>query len=275
MRTKHQLDLEAFLADSPVFSLGDLAVARGDGDRLEPARNQLKHHLRTGRIKAVSHGIFAAVPPGILAARFHPDPFLVGLVARPDAIFAYHAALELQGVSYAVRRDTTLFTARRRTAIDLGTKRVVFLPHPQPLMRRGLAEIGTIELPGDTRSVRGTGPERTLVEGFRNPSRVGGIAELLESAAGIPLLRFPVLEAVLEAYDQRSLWAALGWYLTRQAERLEPPAELLARCRANRPRSNQYLVASRRAQGGSLVRDWRLILPPQVVRGFDTRGPDT
>ncbi|MEZ5333648.1 MAG: transcriptional regulator, partial [Thermoanaerobaculia bacterium] len=64
MMTKRQLNLHEFFADHPVFTLSQLARARGDGQDLGPARNQLKHHLRQGRILSVAREIFAVVPPG-------------------------------------------------------------------------------------------------------------------------------------------------------------------------------------------------------------------
>ena len=273
MTVKCQLNLGAFLADHPVFSLGELAAARGRPGDGRAAHNQLKHHLRRGRVKNVARGIYAAVPPGIDPRGFSPDRYLVGAAARPDGVFAYHAALELLGSAHSVWHECTLHTRRARTPVDVGHARVLFLPTPQPLRRLGLHELAIRDVPHETQHLRVTSSERTLVEGFRQPHRVGGLSELVESAAGFAVLDFDVLEAVLVAYDQRSLWAAIGWFVERHGEQWLPPAEFLSRCRRQRPRSNQYLLRDRR--GGTALPAWHLIVPTELVRGFEGHASDS
>jgi hypothetical protein len=51
MAGKQKLDLQAFLETHPVFRLDEFAQARSAPDLLSAARNQLKHHLRRGRVK--------------------------------------------------------------------------------------------------------------------------------------------------------------------------------------------------------------------------------
>ena len=273
MKVKRQLDLDAFLADHPVFSLGELAEARGRPDAERAAHNQLKHHLRRGRVKHVARRIYAAVPPGIDEKGFFPDRYLVGAAARPDGVFAYHAALELLGAAHSVWQECVLHTRRPRTPIEVGHARVLFLPAPQPLQRQGLDQMAIRDVPHETRHLRVTGPERTLVEGFRRPHRVGGLSELAESAAGFAMLDFDLLEAVLVAYDQRSLWAATGWFVEQHVDKWSPPKEFLSRCRDRRPRSNQYLL--RQQRGGTTLPEWNLIVPTALIRGFEGHASDS
>ena len=272
MTTKSQLDFETFLADHPVFSTRELAEARGALEDKRGAYGQLRHHLRTGRVKQVVRGIYAAVPPGVAPEGFHPDRYLVGAAAKPRGIFAYHAALELLGASHSIWRECALHCEHPRTAIELEAARVIFLPIPDPIRRRGADDVGVRLVAHEARRLRVTGPERTLVEGFRQPHRVGGLPELTESASGFAVLDFEVLEEVLAAYDQRSLWAAVGWFVDRHRERWLPPERFLERCRRERPRSRQYLVRDRR--GGTTLAEWNLILPPEVEPGFEGHASD-
>jgi len=273
MKEKRQLDFNAFLADHPVFALRELAVARGQPGDEGAAYNQLKHHLRRGRVKNVARGIYAAVPPGIDAKGFLPDRYLVGAAANPDGIFAYHAALELLGAAHSVWQECVLHCRRPRTPIKVGSAKVLFLPTPKPLQRQGLHRLAVREVVHQTRHLHVTDPERTLVEGFRQPHRVGGLSELFESASGFAVLQFDVLEQVLEAYDERSLWAAVGWFVEQHGQQWSPPAEFLARCRRQRPRSNQYLLRHRR--GGTTLPEWNLIVPTELLRGFEGHAADS
>jgi hypothetical protein len=104
-----------------------------------------------------------------------------------------------------------------------------------------------------------TGPERTLVEGFRRPALAGGLEELVESARGFSTIDLDLLEEVLARYDIANLWAACGWFLERFQASFYVPDEAITRMEHRRPRSPQYLERSRR--GGWLASRWNLILP--------------
>lgn len=266
------LNLEAFLADHPVFSLQMLAAARGEASNLRGARNQLKHHLARGSIKAVARGLYAAVPPGLDAKRFHPDAFLVAAAERPDGVFAYHSALELLGAAHSVWGECTMHCDRRRGPIDVGTTSVLFLSTPAPLRRLGLQNLGTRSVPHRVRQLVTTGSERSLVEGLRQPHRVGGLEELLEAMSGVPMLDFNLLQQVLEAYGERKLWAAVGWLTERHREGWSTPDEFLEVCREHITKQSQYLV--RGLRGGRLVQGWRLIVPESLLRRPEDHAAD-
>jgi hypothetical protein len=104
-----------------------------------------------------------------------------------------------------------------------------------------------------------TGPERTLVEGFRRPSLVGGLEELVNSAGGFSTIDLGLLEEILSRYNIANLWAASGWFLERFQASFYVPDDALSRMERRRPRSPQYLERDRR--GGWLASRWNLILP--------------
>lgn len=263
----HSFDFDVFLADHPVFSLEQLAAVRGDERNQGSARNQLKHHLATGRIKAVARGVYALVPPGLDAQKYLPDAFLVAQAARPNGIFAYHSALELLGAAHSVWHECTLHCDRRREPIEVGPTRILFLATPKPLARGELQMIGTRSVANQVQHLVTTGPERTLVEGFRRPHRVGGLEELLESIIGFSIMDFDSLRQVLEAYDERTLWAAVGWLTERNREQWSTPQPFLDMCHKWGLRQNQYLV--RGLRGGRLVSGWKLIVPETLLTAAD------
>ena len=84
-----------FFAANPVFSLDEATLTLApNGERLGTVE-RLKYHLRAGRLKLASRGVYAVVPPGVVADRFQPDPLLVASAVRPDGVFSHHSALEL------------------------------------------------------------------------------------------------------------------------------------------------------------------------------------
>jgi hypothetical protein len=271
-KRKPAYDFEAFLAASPVFTLEELAAARGDSTRREAARNQLKRHLARGRVKSIARELYATVPPGMDPVRFLPDPFLVAAAARPDGVFAYHSAFELLGAAHSVWHDCTLHCDQRRTALRVGSSRILFLATPAAVLSRGAQTVATRSFPRATRQLIATGPERTLVEGLRQPHRVGGLDELMECVRSLPLLDFGLLERVLEIYDEKTVWAAAGWITERYAANWLTPPAFLDQCRRRRPLQHQYLV--RDLRGGRLIQDWRLIVPAHLADDGETLAAD-
>lgn len=132
----------------------------------------------------------------------------------------------------------------------------------------------TTEVSCGGRTLRVTTPERTLVDGLRELSLVGGLDELVESMDGFATLNTDVLKEILLAYDNRRLWAAVGWYLQRRLEDLFLDASILGDFQKHRPQTRVYLIPGQR--GGVLARDWNLIVPGHLQRpvGGDDVGGD-
>lgn len=247
-----------------VFSLGEAREALTPrGGQMETVE-RLKYHLESERLKHVSRGVYAVVPAGVAVAQFRPDPFLVAAAARLDGIFSYHSALELLGVAHTVWSHCTLYVARRRRPIVLDDATIRFLDHPGPLSTKSLRHTGTRRVERQGRILETTGPERTLVEGFRRPALAGGLEELVSSAGAFPVLDLDLLMEILRRYGIANLWAATGWFLERFQKDFHVPPEFLARLESHRPHSPQYLDRGRR--GGKLVSRWNLILPDVLLR---------
>jgi predicted transcriptional regulator of viral defense system len=246
----------------PVFTLAEAAQALTPSRGKLAAVERLKYAARKGRVKLVAREVYAAVPPGTDQERFEPDRYLVAATVRPDAVFSHHAALELLGAAHSDWSGCTVFTRQRRTPLGLGSVRIEFLPHPPGLRRRRQEDLGCRSIDRLGRALRVTGAERTLLDGFRQPPRAGGLRELVESAAGFGVLHLDRLHNLLTAYDEKGLWAAAGWFLERYQRTFFVPDDFLRRVEARSPRSPLYLVRSQR--GGTLARRWNLIVPSEV-----------
>ncbi|MFQ5653563.1 MAG: hypothetical protein ACE5GW_02385 [Planctomycetota bacterium] len=255
-----RLSTDDFLATHPVFSLEDFAAAIGTGR--PGALERVKHHARRGRLKRVAKGIYAAVPRGMESDGFIADRYLVAAAARPEGILSHHAALELLGAALREWSECTVLCAVRRSTITLNGVDVRFLLYPTALRRKGAERLGVRHTQRQGRSIAHSGPERTLVDGFRQPRLVGGLDELVASAASFGVLDLDLLEKVLASYAQSGLWACVGWFLERHQERFLVPDAFLTRLESERPRSAHYVPRSQRShRGGVFVRRWSLVFP--------------
>ncbi len=271
MPTERQgrLRLESYIQSHEVFRLEDLTKALGEPGRRSSVRNSLSYHLRGGRVKSLSRGVYATVPPGADPERFQPDRYLVAAAVRPDAVFSHHAALELLGAAHSDWNVCAVSARARHPMIRLAGVQIRFFLPPAALVRRNASSIGTRQVPHRQAVLKVTTAERTLIDGFRRPELTGGPAELVESAAGFGVLDLDLLFRLLTLYDEKLAWAAVGWFLERFQSKFFVPDASLARLERQRPKSPQYLMRSQR--GGVLGRRWNLILPESLEK---SREPD-
>jgi predicted transcriptional regulator of viral defense system len=247
----------------PVFSLDEAAWLLETRGGRRGAVERLKHHLRSGRLVLAGRGLYAVVPEDTAPEAFLPDPLLVAAAARSDAVFCYHSALELLGVAGAVAGICTIYTSRRRRPAGEPATGPRFLDDPGPLRAPGLRLEGTLPVERGGRCLRVTGPERTLVEGFRRPDLSGGPTEFIRAAGRFESIDFDLLLRLLELYGIAGLWAATGWFLEISGERWPVPPGLIGRMESRRPAQARYLTRSQR--GGKLAARWNLILPDSVL----------
>jgi hypothetical protein len=278
MNTQRQLTsgvTEAFLDKHSVFSRDMFTEAHGERRPSSALVKRLKYLQSTRRVVSLERGLYAAVRPGEDPDAVAPDPYLVGAALRPDGVFAYHSALALLGAGHSDWSVVTLLSSRRRRPLELRNARVEILPHSVVLVRKEATDLGVRSLGYLHTTVRVTGRERTLVDGFRQLRLVGGLKELVTSAGGFASLDFDLLAAVLDAYDLRILFAAVGWFLEAYREHFFVSDEFLLRLEARRPLSPHYLPRRGRtgAEGVRLVPRWNLILPEDLLRGAERDEP--
>lgn len=267
-----------FMELNPVFTVEEFA--RHLGGRKLLAEYRVRYYIRRGRLKRLANRVYATVPVGVAPESYEPDAFLTAAAIRSDAVFAYHSALDLLGQGHSVWWACTVCTARQRSPVALGRTTIKFLSHPPAARPRAKArssqpEAGvpwTTEVSRGGKTLRVTTPERTLVDGFRELSLVGGLDELVESMDGFATLKPDALKEILHAYDNRRLWAAVGWYLRRRLKGLFLDASILREFQKHRPRTRVYLVPGRR--GGVVARDWNLVVPEHLQRSVRDDGND-
>ncbi|MBX3023786.1 hypothetical protein KF840_02640 [bacterium] len=235
------------------------------------ALDRLQYFARRGLVKKVAHGVYAAVPPGVASAGFTADRYLVAASLRDDAVFAYHAALELLGAAHSDWNECTVLTRRRRPPAVVGGVTLRFVPYPTMLVRQRGEDLGVREVDRLGRRLRVTGPERTLVDGFWQPNLVGGLGELIDSASGFGVLDLDLLRDVLTTYGRKALWAAVGWFLERYHRTFFVQPEYLSELERHRPKSPHYLDTER--GHGRLVARWNLVVPEALVAGAEPDEP--
>jgi predicted transcriptional regulator of viral defense system len=251
--------MEAFLYENPVFSVRALVDSEA-GVSKQALYKRLRYLEQTGRVASVVRGVYAVVPPGQMADTIQPDPFLVLQALRPDVVFCGHSALDLQGVAHSVWNVVSAYSKGSPNSFSHGGVTYRTISWPEILLAPHRFQT-LVDRRGKILSV--TGPELTLLEGFEYPHRVGGIEELVRSADSFRKLDGGVLLDLLERVDERKLYAAVGWFLSRDAGKWKIEPRFLEELRRRGPKTTVYL--ERGADRSVLVNDWKLMVPRDLV----------
>ena len=257
-------------ARHPVLTLDKWANALGGQKALSRAAARARYHLGTGRLRRVARGVYAVVPPGARARGFQPDPYLVAAALRTDAILSHHAALDLLGAAQSVFHRFTYLTSSPRRVVRLDGTEWAALAHPTALVKARKLEFGVTTLDRQGVTLKVTGPERTLVDGFAGLRWVGGLEEHVESAASLRDLDVDQVARYLRLLNEHVLYGAVGWFLERHPEVAHDTAEYLNRFARRVPRQPSYL--GRRVRGAKLEKRWNVLVPEHLSTGAGFEG---
>lgn len=263
-KRQHDSGSNDFFSRWPVFRTEEFHRASAGKAQRGSRANLLHYFVRQGRILPIHRGVYAVVPSGQLADGFKPNRYLVASVMRPDAVLAYHTALEVLGHAHATSRIIYGLSSKPAREAVWDGYTFKYVGHPMNLRMNKQLDLGVISLDIAGTTIRVTGPERTLVDCLTCPDYAGGTEEALLSLRGFPLFDFPLLEQYLTAVQNPRVFAGVGAFLEHESRRLFVPEEFLARLEKAMPRCRTYLERSRR--GGVFLKRWNLIVPRVFIR---------
>ena len=263
---------EVFFDTHPVFTLDEFHTVRvGTGAKLSTSKNLLAKQVASGRLVRVRRGLYATVPRGVSPDLVTVDPYLLARHLAPDAVVAYHAALQFFGKAYSVwSRFHYLTRDRRRTTVVQGAE---FVPVQDPAPLRALEDRGggvVVRLHAGG-LVRVTSLERAMVDVLHDPERAGGWEEVWRSLEMIEYLDLDAVVTHALALGSALTVARVGLFLEQHAEVLMVEQGYFETLRGHAPRQARYLDATHTS--GRLVHPWNLVVPEYVLeRGWEEQG---
>lgn len=259
-----------YFATHPVFRLEDFTAAHQAGAKLQPSSSLaiVKKHVKAGSILRARRGVYVVVPRGQTTDSVVVDPYVLATHLAPDAVVAYHGALQFHGKAHSLARRVPFLTATRARPFEFRGTEFVPVPVPPPL--RALPDLGggVQERTREGATVKVTTMERTLVDVLDAPRHGGGWEEIWRSLESI---EFFDLDAVIEyAFKLASAVtvAKVGFYLEQHREALMVEDQHLERLHARAPKHPMYLERAKR-EPGKLLSRWNLVVPERVLeRGW-------
>jgi predicted transcriptional regulator of viral defense system len=255
-----------YFATHPVFRLQDFAAAHQSGGSLKPSSSLaiVKQHVRAGNLLHVRRGIYAVIQRGQTPDSTVVDPYVLASNLAPDAVVAYHGALQLHGKAHSLTRRIPFLTATRAKFFEFrGTE---FLPVPLPPPLRTLPDLGggVVEKPRDGASARVTTLERTLVDVLDAPRHGGGWEEIWRSLESVEFFDLDTVIDYTFKLASAVTVAKVGFYLEQHREELMVEEQHLERLREHAPRHPMYLERGKR-ESGKLLKHWNLVVPERVL----------
>ncbi len=254
---------ETFLARHPVFSRPEFAaVMRRTGRADATIDAHLTRWRRQGRVVPVKRGVF--VRRSVSAEGLEEPVDFVAIASRmaPDAVVAYHTALEVHGVAQSLFERFTYLTwtkAKRTAFLDRW-----FVPvRPRaPLHAAGSAKHWSERADRSGVEILVTSLERTIADVLDRPGLAGGTEEVWRSLQGVPAVDAQALEEYVALLGSRTLASKVGFFLDARREELVVPTAVIERLRSRIPRAPVFMD---RASKGRLVAQWGLIVPTIIL----------
>lgn len=255
-----------FLNTHPVFRTDEFGdhLSEKDSRNVRTRDSLLVHYVRTDRLVRVRRGLYAAVLPGQTAKSVQPDPFLLASRMTPDAVLAYHTALEFHGRAYSAFREFTCLTRTATRPAEFRGNTFRGAAFPKSLLATGQECFGVETADRSGLGVRVTNLERTLVDVLDRPNLGGGWEEVWRSLESVPYFNLEQVTEYALLLGNATTVAKVGFYLEEHTERLMAEEQHLSRLRPHVPRKPHYMDRSARERG-RLVESWNLVVPVAVL----------
>ena len=257
---------EKFFRTHPVFTSPELAeyiASKGIvGKRTQEAL--LAYHKKAGRLILLRRGLYAVVPQGADPTNFSVDPYLVAARLAPDAVLAYHTAMEFHGRAYSVYNRFTYVASNPTTPLAIGSQHLRGVRPPRTLLNVGQKDFGVLTTDRAGMTVRVTSFERTLVDVLDRPDLTGSWEEIWRSLEMVELFNLDTVVKYVSLLNNATTTAKVGFFLEQHREELMVDDRHLESLEALRPRQPHYLDRRKRASGRLIAR-WNLVIPEDVI----------
>ncbi|MBI5021728.1 MAG: hypothetical protein HZB59_09840 [Ignavibacteriales bacterium] len=256
-------DIRVFFESHPVFTIDELREFYSLSDNSREASDIILYNKRMERIGRIRDGLYFSVRPGQNTQHTSVDPYLVASKLAPDAVLAFHTALDLLGFGHSIFNTYYYFSNRFRPAFRFQNGHFRAVVTPEKLQKKSQVNFGTEKVERLGMKFLVTGKERTLVEALERPQCCGGFEEMYRSLEKIPYLQPDVILGYLQLREQKNLYARVGFFLEQHRNDFHVEESFLEKLRRNVSTQPVYWVTTRK--GGVLAKRWNLIVPEAVM----------
>ena len=259
------MKLSSFFEKHPVFTAGELKEYLGSSGSTNPHTRSalLKYYKDQWRIVAVKRELYAVVPLDVSPDSYPVDPYLIASRMKPDAILAYHTALEFHGKAYSIFNRFNYLTKRTSSPVKFQEYEFRGILYPQKLRDRN-ADLGVEVTERLGLDIKVTTLERTFVDVFDRPDLSGSSEEIWRSLESIEFFNLDEVIRYCRLLNNATTSAKVGYFLEENRDRLMVEESHLNALKKLRPRGPHYYNRNVR-KAGQLIRNWNLVVPTEIL----------
>jgi predicted transcriptional regulator of viral defense system len=260
------MKLNEFFTKHPVFTLDELdrfLTKRGTSNRI--TRNSLLSYYRKhGRVVSVRRGLYIVVSVGSKPETTSVDPFLLAGKLTPDAVLAYHTALEFHGKAYSMYERFFYTSNRNSVPVRFRNYQFQCVSTPRILQEKGKESTGVNKTERAGVELKVTGLERTFVDVLDRPDLSGTWEEIWRSLESVEFFDLDKVVEYTNLLENATTAAKVGFFLEQHRESLAIEEKYFSHLVNLRPKQPHYMERSKR-KSGTLVSRWNLVVPRQVL----------
>jgi len=257
------MNIEEYLTRHPVFTTNEWKgyLASKGSEKQSTRKNLLAYHKDKGRILQIRRELYATVPAGSSAESFQVDPFLVSAKLKPDAVLAFHTALEFHGRAYSTFKRLTYTSSKESAPLRYQSHEYVRVSE-QPAFKKMVTGIKTV-----LRShidIRVTTLERTLVDVLHRPDLGGSWEEIWRSLGSVEYFDTNQVIKYTKVLKNATTAAKVGFFLDQHKDALLLDTSWIAPLLRLSPRQPHYMDRLNR-KDCKLVKNWNLMVPSKIL----------
>jgi predicted transcriptional regulator of viral defense system len=244
----------AELSKMNTFTLNDVCNLVGNK---KTASSLLLRLSKKGYVKKIRNNLYSCVNLAdgqVIASKYH-----IACAVNETAYISHHSAFEYMGMSNQVYYEMYVSSPKRFTDFEFEGISYKYIP--------SRFDLGVI-YPKNTKGIRITSLERTVVDSIKDFEKIGGLEELLNCITSIPYLDENQLIKYLSAYDMQFLYQKTGFILEHYKDQLHLSEEFIDYCKSKIGKSTRYLMK----ESTKYNSQWKLVVPEDVFQTLEQGG---
>jgi predicted transcriptional regulator of viral defense system len=261
-----KMEVNQFFAKHAVFTHDEFVdFLKSNGScNIRTQDTLLAYHVKARHVLRIKRGLYAVVPARASAESYSVDPYLVSAKITPDAVLAYHTALEFYGRAYSVFEHFHYLTNTRSRLLSFHQYHFHPVRFPKALRDKKREHYGVRTEDRAGLDVKVTSLERILVDVLDRPDLAGGWEEIWRSLESVEYFDLDRVVEYTLLLDNATTAAKVGFFLEQHQQALMVNEVHLKALQKQKPEKPVYLSRSNR-KSGRLLANWNLIVPQQIL----------
>lgn len=251
------MDLYRKLAKNPTFSINDMEEL---GINKKTAYYFLDSMMKKGLVKKIRNNIYSIIDPS--TGQIYANRYQIACSITDTAYISHHSAFEYYGLANQVYYEVYVSSKTRFNHFEYEG---IDYKYIASRMDEGVIEAK------NTRGIRVTDLERTLIDSINDFNKIGGFEELINCIDGIHYVDEKALKKYLDIYDRQILYQRAGYILNQFKADMKLSDKFINYCKGKIGSSKRYLINDMK-KNNILDKEWNLMIPDNMSEIGDQGG---